>query len=101
MIKRFRNKELANLWEGASTKIDSRFHTRILERLDALDTAIRAEDMNIPGFDFHQLRSFDPTRFTIHVNGPWRITPTTAIKLGKLCGNGSRLWMNMQAAYDL
>lgn len=74
MIKTFKNKELANLWEGARTKIDGRFHKRILERLDALDAASKAEDMNIPGFDFHQLRGFDPTRFTVHINGPWCIT---------------------------
>jgi proteic killer suppression protein len=30
--------------------------------------------MNLPGFDFHALRGFDPTRYTVHVNGPWCIT---------------------------
>jgi proteic killer suppression protein len=34
----------------------------------------RPEDMNFPGFDFHSLKGFDPTRYTIHVNGPWCIT---------------------------
>ena len=29
------------------------------------------------------------------------VTSTTAVKLGKLCGNGARLWLNMQLAYDL
>jgi antitoxin HigA-1 len=29
------------------------------------------------------------------------ITSATAIKLGKLCGNGPRLWINMQVAHDL
>jgi antitoxin HigA-1 len=29
------------------------------------------------------------------------VTSTTAIKLGKLCGNGPRIWLNMQLAYDL
>lgn len=29
------------------------------------------------------------------------VTPTTAVKLGKLCGNGPALWVNMQMAYDL
>ena len=33
--------------------------------------------------------------------GKQPVTPTTAIKLGKLCGNGPRLWLNMQTAYDL
>lgn len=29
------------------------------------------------------------------------VTPAMAVKLGKLCGNGSRLWVRMQAEYDL
>lgn len=33
--------------------------------------------------------------------GKQPVTPQTAVKLGKLCGNGPVLWLNMQAAYDL
>lgn len=29
------------------------------------------------------------------------VTPETAVKLGKLCGNGPRLWLGMQTAFDL
>jgi addiction module HigA family antidote len=29
------------------------------------------------------------------------ITPRMAVKIGKLCGNGPELWVNLQAAYDL
>ena len=29
------------------------------------------------------------------------ISPEMAIRVGKLCGNGPDLWMNMQSAYDL
>lgn len=28
------------------------------------------------------------------------VTPVMAAKLGKLCGNGSGLWIRMQAAFD-
>lgn len=35
------------------------------------------------------------------LSGAQPVTPTTAVKLGKLCGNGPMLWMNMQTAYDL
>ncbi len=35
------------------------------------------------------------------LSGEQPVTPTTAVKLGKLCGNGPMLWMNMQTAYDL
>lgn len=29
------------------------------------------------------------------------VTPAMALKLGKLCGNGPRLWINLQRDYDL
>lgn len=29
------------------------------------------------------------------------ISPSTALRLGKFCGNGPSLWLNMQMAYDL
>ena len=33
-----------------------------------------AEDLNIPGFDFHPLKGNKSTRYTVHINGPWCIT---------------------------
>ncbi len=75
MIRSFRSKCLADLWEkGRTAKIDARMHQRILRRLDRLDVAARAEEMNLPGFDFHPLRGFKPTRLSVPVNGPWCIT---------------------------
>jgi len=29
------------------------------------------------------------------------VTPAMALRVGKLCGNGPDLWINMQRAYDL
>ena len=75
MIRSFRSKALADLFQtGKTAKIDAKMHKRILVRLDRLDVAERPDDMNLPGFDFHALRGFDPTRYTVHVNGPWCIT---------------------------
>lgn len=75
MLKSFRSKALADLWStGRTSKIDKKLHSRIMRRLDALEAAARPEDMNLPGFDFHSLRGFNPTRYTVHVNGPWCIT---------------------------
>ena len=75
MIKSFKSKPLADLFQtGKSAKIDARMHRRALVRLDRLDVAERPEDMNLPGFDFHALKGFNPTRYTVHVNGPWCIT---------------------------
>ncbi len=75
MIRSFRNKALANLFDtGKTSKIDAKLHKRILVRLDRLDVAEKPDDMNLPGFNFHALRGFNPTRYTVHVNGPWCIT---------------------------
>jgi proteic killer suppression protein len=75
MIRSFRHKGLSELWaKGASAKVDRKLQDRILLRLDALDAAAEAVDMNVPGFDFHALRGPKPTRYTVHVNGPWCLT---------------------------
>lgn len=74
MIRTFQNKQLRSLWETGRSKIDARMHDRILRRLDRLDAAETVGDVDLPGFDFHALKGFKPTRCTIHVNGPWCIT---------------------------
>ena len=74
MIKSFTNKQLKALWETGKSKIDARMQPRILRRLDVLDAATAPEDMNLPGFAFHGLKGHNPTRYTVHVNGPWCIT---------------------------
>jgi len=75
LIRSFNNKALAALWsKGSTARIDARIHDRVLRRLDALDAATRAQDMNVSGFDFHALRGFKPTRYSVHVNGPWCVT---------------------------
>jgi plasmid maintenance system killer protein len=60
---------LAELWEkGSTAKIVTKMQARILRRLDRLDVIVRPEEMNLPGFDFHPLRGFRPTRYLVHVN---------------------------------
>ena len=45
------------------------------------------------------------TRQTLHRiiarSNPRPVTPEMAVRLGKLCGNGARLWLNLQSAFDL
>ena len=75
MLKSFINKALSDLWStGKSAGIDARMHRRILVRLDRLNVAARPEEMHLPGFRFHALQGFSPTRYTVHVNGPWCLT---------------------------
>ena len=75
MIKSFRNKALAELWStGRTSKANASLQKRLLIRLDRLDAAKSPSELNLPGFDFHPLKGFDPVRYMIHVNGPWCIT---------------------------
>ena len=43
------------------------------------------------------------SRQTLHriIAGTHPVTPAMALRLGKFCGNGPALWLNMQRAYDL
>jgi toxin HigB-1 len=74
MIKTFRNKELARLWETGKSKIDPQLHKRLLVRLDRLDVIASVDEMNLPGFNFYALIGFTPAHYTLHVNGPWCVT---------------------------
>ena len=76
MLRSFIHKGLSELWETRRTsRIDKRMHDRLLRRLDVLDQVAQPSDLApLPGFDFHALKGFDPTRYTMHVNGPWCIT---------------------------
>ena len=74
MIRSFRHKGLKELFEnGATARLQKPLHERCVRRLDALDRAVRPDDMNVQGFDFHALHG-KPQRYTVHVNGPWCIT---------------------------
>src|SRR6185295_14769777 len=48
-------------------------------------------------------RQLRVTRQTLHriLSGTSGISPEMAVRLGKFCGNGPRLWLRMQQSYDL
>ncbi len=75
MIQSFRHKGLADLYyTGKSAKVRADLKARALRRRDVLNAAREVEDLRVPGFDFHPLQGFKPTRYSLHVNGPWCIT---------------------------
>ena len=47
-----------------------------------------------------QLMAVDPAELLDVLNGG-RVSADMALRLGKLCGNGPDLWLNMQSAHDL
>ena len=75
MIKSFRHKGLRKLFETGSTSgIQVNLAKRLRMQLAALDTAQAVEDMDIPGFRLHPLKGQMRGRWSITVNGNWRLT---------------------------
>jgi proteic killer suppression protein len=74
MIESFVHKGLKELFEeGKSARVQRALHSRIIRRLDAIDSATSIEDLKVPGFNFHGLEGV-PKRYSIHINGPWCLT---------------------------
>ena len=75
MIKSFRHKGLQRLYETGSTAgIKPRHTKRLRMLLAALDTAATIDDMDVPGFRLHPLRGRQMARWSVWVNGNWRLT---------------------------
>ncbi len=75
------------------------------ERARTHPGAIIREDV-LPASGFSKVdfaKALGVSRQTLYdiINEGQPITPAMAVRLGKLCGNGPRLWLNMQSAYDL
>ena len=47
---------------------------RIGRILDRLDSAVAVKDMNIPGWDFHELKGNRKGTWSIAVHNNWKIT---------------------------
>lgn len=75
MIKSFRHKGLKKFFESGSVAgIQPQHAKRLRMQLAAIDTATNIDDMNVPGFKLHNLTGSDKERWSIWVNGNWRIT---------------------------
>ena len=75
MIRSFKHKGLERFFcSGDRRKIDARQGDRILRILDRLDASARPEDLNLPGFDFHELKGTRKGTYSVSVSGNWRIT---------------------------
>jgi proteic killer suppression protein len=75
MITTFRHKGLRKYFEsGSLAGIQPAHANRLKMQLAALDTAQVIEDMDIPGFRLHPLKGSERGRWSIWVNGNWRVT---------------------------
>jgi len=75
MIRSFTHKGLRKFFEsGSSAGIQPQHAARLRMQLAALDTAQTVEDMDVPGFRLHPLKGKEKGRWSIWVNGNWRVT---------------------------
>ena len=75
MIKSIRHKGLLRLYEtGNSSGVQASHVRRLRLQLAALDSAQKIEDMDIPGFRLHPLKGEMKGRWSVFVNGNWRLT---------------------------
>lgn len=75
MIRSFRHKGLEKFFNtGSRAGIQPHHSKRLRMQLAALDTAQNVEDMEISGFRLHRLKGVNKDRWSIWVNGNWRIT---------------------------
>jgi toxin HigB-1 len=75
MIKTFRHKGLRKYYESGSTAgIQPNHAKRLRMQLAALNSAVTIDDMDIPGYGLHPLKGEMKGRWSISVNGNWRLS---------------------------
>lgn len=75
MIKSFRHKGLKRFYDtGKVSGIQPKHAKRLRMQLVALDTSSTVEGMDIPGFRLHELKGTGKDRWSIWINGNWRLT---------------------------
>ena len=75
MIRTFRHKGLQEFFREDNARRLNRDHVQKISRLlDRLDASVKPQDMNLPGFGFHQLKGDRKGTYSVSVSGNWRIT---------------------------
>jgi len=75
VIRSFRHKGLRRFYEsGSAAGIQPKHANRLRMLLAALDTAHYIDDMDVPGFKLHPLKGEERDRWSVWVNGNWRVT---------------------------
>lgn len=75
MIQSFRHKGLRRYYEAGSVSgIQPKHAKRLRMLLAALESSQSIDDMNVPGFRLHPLKGVEKGRWSVWVNGNWRLT---------------------------
>lgn len=77
MVKSFRHKGLETFFlTGNKAGIQPKHAEKLSIQLFALNRAKSPSDLNAPGWDLHELKGDLKGRWSIKVNGNWRLTFT-------------------------
>jgi proteic killer suppression protein len=75
MIKTFRHKGVERFYTtGSARGIQAEHAQRLRLRLETLNAAEQAEDMNLPGWRLHALSGELAGHWAVNVSGNWRMT---------------------------
>jgi toxin HigB-1 len=75
MIKNFKHKGLAQFFTHNSKKLlNAKDVPKITRILDRLDSAVVVKDMDIPGWDLHELKGIRKGVWSVAVRQNWKIT---------------------------
>jgi proteic killer suppression protein len=75
MIINFKHRGLERYFTNSDHRGIPALHlSKINRQLDRLDAATKADDMNIPGWNFHRLKGKRKNEFAVTVYKNWRIT---------------------------
>jgi proteic killer suppression protein len=75
VIRNFRHKGFDRFFTKSERRgIDARQSDRLRRILDRLNAVVRPEDMDLPGYQFHGLKSDRKGTYAVSVSGNWRIT---------------------------
>lgn len=75
MIESIRHRGLKKFFQDDdASKLDANHVEKIREVMAALDAAANLADLNVPTFDTHALTGDRKGRYSIRVQGAWRVT---------------------------
>ncbi|NQD35981.1 Killer protein [Permianibacter sp. IMCC34836] len=75
MIKSIRHKGLKALYsKGDSSGVQANHVDRLRTQLSALDVAVTVKELDLPGWRLHALKGDQKGRWSLTVNGNWRLT---------------------------
>jgi len=75
MIRTFAHKGLEALFKtGSKAGVQPAHVSKLRRQMAQLDQAVSPHDMNIPGWDLHELKGKLAGLWSVRVNGNWRMT---------------------------